>query len=224
MARSAPQSSQRYPLTQVLGTETNVRLLRAFALHGGQLSAPSLVSRTGLAKGSVRSGLNVLLELGAVTVKGSGHAQLYNLRPDYPLRAPVEALFEAESARFQAIYDEIRQAAKNCKPAPIATYVYGSFGRGQDRPDSDLDILVVVDDEASVSTVAYAMREALQEPGERIGFIPSVIGLSLDDVARYMRDAHSYWRGALQTVTVVTGKGPASLARLQPSMKHECLA
>lgn len=224
MARSTPQSSQRYPLTQVLGTETNVRLLRALTLHGGQLSAPSLVSRTGLAKGSVRSGLNVLLELGAVTVKGSGHAQLYNLRPDYPLRAPVEALFEAESARFQAIYDEIRQAAENCKPAPTATYIYGSFSRGQDKPDSDLDILVIVDDEVAVSSVACAMREALQEPGERIGFVPSVIGLSLSDVMRHMRDAQSYWRGALQTATVVSGKGPASLARLQSSIKRECLA
>jgi hypothetical protein len=103
MSRSTPQSSQRYPLTQIFGTEANVRLLRELSLHGGQLSAPSLVSRTALAKGSVRTGLNVLLEFGAVMVTGSGHAQLYALRPEYPLRTAIEALFEAEVARFDSV-------------------------------------------------------------------------------------------------------------------------
>ncbi len=136
--RSAPQSSQRYPLTQVLGTEANVRLLRELTLHGGQLSAPSLVSRTALAKGSVRTGLNVLVRLGVVVVAGSGHAQLYSLRPDYPLRAAIEALFDAEVARFDSVLQAIRDAANGCEPSPLATYIYGSVGRGQDGPESDL--------------------------------------------------------------------------------------
>lgn len=222
MARSTPQSSQRYPLTQTLGTETNVRLLRTLALHGGQLSAPSLVSRTALAKGSVRTGLNVLLGLGVVIVKGSGHAQLYSLRSDYPLRAPIEVLFEAEQARFHAIQDAIRQAARSCQPPPIATYVYGSVARGQDRPDSDVDILVIVEAEDCVSIVTLAMRDALQEPGERIGFLPSVVGMSFDDITRHMRDAQSSWREALQGVVVVIGKNPASLMRSQPRTDREC--
>lgn len=223
MARSAPQSSQRYPLTQVLGTEANVRLLRVLSLHGGQLSAPSLVSRTALAKGSVRTGLNVLRGLGVVTVKGTGHAQLYSLRPDHPLHAPIEALFEAELARFRAIYEAIRQAAESCKPSLIAAYLYGSVARGQDRPDSDLDILIIMEAEDCVSIVTHAMREALREPGERIGFLPSVIGLSLDDITRCMRDAQSSWRGALQGVVIVTGKDPIGLARSQPSTQREYL-
>jgi predicted nucleotidyltransferase len=221
MARSIVQSSQRYPLTQVLGTETNVRLLRELSLHGGQLSAPSLVLRTALAKGSVRTGLNVLLKFGVVAVKGSGHAQLYSLRSDHPLLAPIEDLFEAEQARFNAIQEAMRQAATSCEPAPIATYVYGSFARGQDRPDSDLDILIIAETEETVSTTSSAMREALEEPGERIGFSPSVIGLSIDGITRYMRDAQSSWRSSLQEVLTVTGKDPASLTRSRPSPRGE---
>ena len=90
MARSAPQSFQRRPLTAALGTEANVRILRELALHGGQLSAPSLVTRTVLAKASVRTGLAVLLQAGVVAVAGSGHAKLYSLRRSYPLRAPLQ--------------------------------------------------------------------------------------------------------------------------------------
>lgn len=217
MARSNPQSAQRYPLTQVLGTEANVRLLRELSLHGGQLSAPSLVSRTALAKGSVRTGLNVLLEFGVIAVIGSGHAQLYSLRANYPLRATIEALFEAEHSRFDAIVHAIRHAASGCTPSPLAVYVYGSVARGQDRPDSDLDILVVADNEAvDVSHVTRAMRDALQEPSERIGFLPSVVGLSLNDITRYMDDANSSWKETLSSVLVVTGKAPAGMIRSLP--------
>ena len=55
--RSSAQSVQRYPLTLMLGTEANLRLLRELSRHGGQLSAPALVARTGLAKTSVWAGL-----------------------------------------------------------------------------------------------------------------------------------------------------------------------
>ena len=89
MARSAPESFQRHPLTRVLGTDTNVRLLRALASHGGLLSAPALAARTALSKGSVRTGLEALLGLGVVAVRGSGRVQLYCPAADHPLAPRV---------------------------------------------------------------------------------------------------------------------------------------
>ena len=70
-----------------------------------------------------------------------------------PLRAPIEALFEAEEERFDAIRQAIRQAVTRCEPSPIAIYVYDSVARGQDKPDSDLDIPIVAEHEDDVSTV-----------------------------------------------------------------------
>ncbi len=213
MPRSAVQSFQRYLLTQVLGTEANVRLLRELTLHGGQLSAPSLVARTGMAKGSVRTGLDALLAFGMVVMRGSGNARLYSLRTDHPLCGPIEALFEAERTRFDAVREVIRAAAQELEPVLVAAYVYGSVARGQDRPDSDLDVLVVAQDEARVSAMTAAMRKSLEAPAERIGFLPSVIGLSQDDVARFMRDLQSPWKAALQNALVISGMDPGSLAR-----------
>jgi len=87
MARSSAQSAQRYPLTVVLGTEANVRLLRELSRHGAQLSAPDLVRRTGLAKTSVWAGLSALEEAGVASVAGTGRSRLYSLQVDHPLRA-----------------------------------------------------------------------------------------------------------------------------------------
>jgi len=102
MARSAPQSAHRYPLTTILGSDAHVRVLRELSRHGGQLSAPSLVSRTGLAKTSVWAALTSLAQAGVVSVAGTGRARLYSIRSDHPLRGVLDALFEAEERRFGA--------------------------------------------------------------------------------------------------------------------------
>src|SRR6185295_5950129 len=110
---SAPQSAHRYPLTTILGSEANVRILRELSRHGGQLSAPSLVSRTGLAKTSVWSGLEALVAAGVVMVAGSGRARLCSPPSGRPLRTAPDALFEAEEGRFDAILDAVRAAARD---------------------------------------------------------------------------------------------------------------
>ena len=72
MAHSAAQNIQRYPLTSILGTEANVRLLRELSRHGGQLSAPSLVARTSLGRTSVWVALATLKEMRIVESAGDG--------------------------------------------------------------------------------------------------------------------------------------------------------
>jgi hypothetical protein len=113
MARSTAQSAQRYPLTSVLGTETNVRLLRELSRHDGQLSAPDLVFRTGLAKTSVWAGLISLGEAGVVAVAGSGRARLYSMAAEHPLREILDALFEAEEQRFVLIPEQAAHPFRN---------------------------------------------------------------------------------------------------------------
>ena len=126
MAHSAAQSIQRYPLTSILGTEANVRLLRELSRHGGQLSAPSLVARTGLGRTSVWVALTTLKEMRIVESAGTGRAVLYRIRTDHPLHAPLGALFEAEEARFAAIREVVQSAASESGPGVLAVWIYGS--------------------------------------------------------------------------------------------------
>jgi hypothetical protein len=120
MARSSPQSAQRYPLTAILGTEANVRLLRELFRNGGQMSAPLLEGRTGLAKASVWAALAALEGTGIVACAGTGRTHLYSIRADHPLSGCLDALFEAEEARFAAIRDAVRSAAAANGPVVIA--------------------------------------------------------------------------------------------------------
>jgi hypothetical protein len=130
MAHSAAQSPQRYPLTSILGTEANVRVLRELTRHGGQMSAPSLVARTGLGRTSVWGALATLGKMNIIESAGTGRAVLYRIRTDHPLHAPLDALFEAEEARFATILDIVRSVASESGPGVLAVWIYGSVARG----------------------------------------------------------------------------------------------
>ena len=211
MSRSQLESFQRFPLTIVLGTESNVRLLRALTLHGGHLSAPSLTLQTGLAHLSVLTGLNTLVTAGVVQRIGGGRAKLYRLDGRHPLNPALEALFETERGRFRAVLGSIRDAAQACIPKPLAAYIYGSVANGQDTMASDLDILIVAASGSDVSALADAMRDNLRQSAKTIGFTPSVAGIERDEIARHLRSPASPWRSTLESVTVAYGKAPADL-------------
>jgi predicted nucleotidyltransferase/biotin operon repressor len=211
MARSSAQSAQRYPLTVVLGTEANVRLLRELSRHGGQLSAPDLVRRTGLAKTSVWAGISAIEEAGVASVAGTGRSRLYSLQVDHPLRAALDALFEAEEARFQAILEAVRTAARECGPGLVAVWLYGSVARGEDRLGSDLDIAVVAREDA-LAGVTDAVRDALRPAGEELGFAPSVVGLGIVDVARLSRERDPWWAEVVRNAIALVGSRPDEMA------------
>ncbi len=212
MARSSAQSVHRYPLTLILGTEANVRLLRELSGHGGQLSAQGLALRTGLSGSTVRAGLAALLESRIVSVAGSGHARLFSIHQDHRLRPALNALFVAEAARFDAVLNSVRTAALESGSGLAAVWLYGSVARGGDNFDSDIDIAVIAKDDA-VDGVVRKLRDRLVAPGEKLGFSPAIVGLGLKDVARLARQRDPWWIGVARDAVALIGPRPEDLKR-----------
>ena len=208
MPKSPTRSFQRYPLTSILGAEARVRVLRELSRHGGLLSAPSLVRRCRLAGSSVRSALAGLEETGIVASEGSGRIHLYRVRAEHPLATSLGSLFEAEEVRFASIRKAIRSAASD--PCVLAVWIYGSVARGEDRPDSDLDVIAIVERDA-LERVVMSMREALFAPGELLGFVPSVVGLTREDAVRLSSLRDPWWESVVADSWSLLGAWPNEL-------------
>jgi predicted nucleotidyltransferase len=89
--------------------------------------------------------------------------------------------------------------------------VFGSVARGQDRAGSDLDLLLVVDDEDAVERVADALREALREVEAEHRVTTSVVPVSSGDVLRLGRTDDPLWRELVSDAVVLHGPGPEHL-------------
>ncbi|RWM40230.1 MAG: hypothetical protein EOR75_10200 [Mesorhizobium sp.] len=215
MARSERESAIRRPLTAMLGVDSNLRVLRTLVEHGGLLAASEIVRRSRLSRESVRLGLLALESLGIVAASGSGHSRLYRFDDNHYLAPALAALFKAESNRFTAILDAVRQSAAQ-RPV-FSLFVYGSAARGDDGPDSDLDIGLVARADDLAETVE-GLREALRGPAERLVFLPNVVGLDFDDVRRLARDKDPWWENVKQDAIVLSGSRPEDAVSFQEAL------
>ncbi|WP_315858300.1 helix-turn-helix domain-containing protein [Rhizobium leguminosarum] len=211
MARSEPQSAMRAPLDTVFGVDSNVRVLRVLAPHGGPLSSSDITRRAKLSKTGTRQGLISLEECGAIVTEGSGHSRLHRFNHDYYLAPQIKALFGAESVRFEKMLDAVRLSAGEQTPDLSSLFVYGSVARGEDRLGSDLDIGLVARQDV-LAGIVEKVRENLRQSSRSLCFTPSVVGLDLDDVSRLDRDRDPWWNSMLEDAIVLQGARPEDLA------------
>lgn len=205
MARSSRESAIRYPLTALLGVDSNLRVLRVLSLHGGMLASSEIIRKSRLAQESVRRALGDLVSLGVVSSSGVGRSSVYCLNVNHYFFPALSNLFKAESDRFLAILDSVRQSASGM---PLfSLFYYGSVARGEDRPDSDLDIGIVAPVDHLAPTTER-LRENLRGVSERLGFLPNVVGLDFADIERLDRDADPWWKSVISEATVLSGRRP----------------
>lgn len=218
--RPKPQSYFRFPLSAILGSDASVRVLRELALHGDALSTTILARRTGITDQSVRNVLGALLPTGVLRTYGQGRAMSYRLDRKHPIGEMLGLLFESEALRGANLRERIREAAGALPELPLAVWLYGSVARGEDRIGSDLDLLLVVQDDADVDRIADAFRDALREIEEDHRLAISVVPVSAEDVLRLGGGGDPFWREVVSDAQPLLGPMPdALLARLKAKQR-----
>lgn len=212
MARPTPDSSIRYPLNAILGTESNIRLLRTLCLHGGYISATQLAERTGLVRNSIWNALNSLRQYGLITEEGTDRSRLFRFNAQHPLAGSIGQLFAAESERLHHIFEEIKASGQEMGGRIAGMWLYGSVARREDNAGSDVDIGVIAAAEDLADVVA-AVRDYLRAAGERLFFLPNVVGLDFNDVERMARDNDPWWKSCVADALVLRGKHPEDVAQ-----------
>ncbi len=203
------------PLDRVLGRSSQVRVLRALSLHGPGLTPPELARRTGLSRGGVWKALARLEELDVVEPVGVGHTVPYRMSPTHPIAQAINILFGAEAGRADGVLAAICSAAALLEPQPLAVWIFGSVARAEDRPESDLDIAVVADNDTAARSCAAQLRDALSDPAERWAVRPSVISLSLAELEKLHVEGGNFWIRLVKEAIPLVGPPPNELIREQ---------
>lgn len=207
-AASQVQSHLRHPLTGLLGSAGNVRVLRALAAARAPQSAPQLAATAGLTPQGARGVLDALVRQRLVKAHGSGRTQLYELNAAHPLASSLATLFRDEQRRWDDFLASVRDVLGRHGAAVSAAWLYGSVARGEDSPTSDVDIALVV----RSHTAADQVREALMPLEDAQQIRISLTALTAKELAALPED-DPWWANVVRDGRVLKGTAPERARR-----------
>ena len=201
----------RHVLDDLLGRRSNVVLLRFLVRTRGEHSGRDLARLVGLDHKTCHAALRSLTAQGVVDSRRLGTAHAYRLRDRHPvvldILKPAFAIEEDLAERF------VREAAKLSRADALSVILFGSVARGDERPESDVDILFVTKDPASKSRTKQALDAATGELASRYGSVPQFIVEDLGSFRRKIRRGDAFLNEVLRNGRVILGKPLSEILR-----------
>ena len=180
------------PLNRILNSEVKVRLLRFLCRKGGEWNGRRIAVELAVHPTTAHNALRELRQATILEFRKVGNSFVYSLRDEHDLvRECLRPLFQRE-ARVQERLRELLRQGVDTKPrsAVVTAAIYGSVARRQERPTSDIDLLVLVRSNA----VKPQVRQTLDRLAERV---QRVFGNSLALYINTVREAQQKVRRGL---------------------------
>jgi predicted nucleotidyltransferase len=140
-----PNMGMKSSRTSVAGALFTATQQRVLALLFGQPDRAFLqsevIDRADSGSGAVRRALDRLTVSGLVTVKRVGAQKHYQANRSAPIFGEIRGIV----IKTIGLADPLRASLRRLSQIHLA-FVYGSVARGEDRAESDIDLLVVADD------------------------------------------------------------------------------
>lgn len=191
-------------LEDVLGQRSKVSILRILH-HETGLTGRAIAKKAGLSPRAAQQALQELQAQGILQRRVAGAAYLFALnRERYLVKHILSPLFENEEGWRDAMMTELRRALP--RQGMVSIILFGSMARGESRPGSDLDVMILVEDPMPVAEVAARVRSKSAEFLAIFGMMISPHVLSRREfVARFDRK-DKLVRNVVKEGRVVFGK------------------
>ena len=141
-------------------------LMRTFgflALHpDGEYGAAEIAQVVGVTRPAIVSALGYLEQDGLVTKRSVGKKRLFRIKTDAPYYPELRSIALKTLGGIETIAKEIQ-----ADPDVRFAAVFGSFARGEEGPQSDIDVLFVIGDE-DWEEVDYRLATAMAGVSEQI--------------------------------------------------------
>lgn len=190
----------RNTLDHILGTTAKVRLLRALLPLETPASGREAERLAAVSHRSATRALEDLVALGVLDRTTTRATHLYRVNRKHDLVPLLESLFQGESARLASVREEIEAALASAglTETVASVVLFGSAARGEARPDSDLDLLVLVEDRSRTEAAGAFLGAVSDRLRSRYGGRASALVLSIPEARRRLEDGDPLLRDVVR--------------------------
>ena len=151
-------------LKQILSDKVRIAIYQHLSVHPEGITGRALGTLVGTSPFKINRELRHLVAQGIITETVVGRAHLYRLQREHILvQQLILPMLDFERTCIEKLGSTLSQ---RLTPPPLSIIVYGSVARGEEGPQSDLDLLLVyagaVTDPGRIAIVGDAVNEWLQ--------------------------------------------------------------
>lgn len=145
------------PLDKILSQQSKVKTLRYLSLYKGEFTGREIARAVKLSHPVIHSALASLEKEGVILMRKSGRSLLFSLAHNHQLvKQIILPIFQKEAQFKQKLVQLLIKEIK----CPIESIIlYGSIAQGKEKPESDIDLLIVLPPSGSPEKLEKKLME-----------------------------------------------------------------
>jgi predicted nucleotidyltransferase len=196
-----------YTVESIFGTRGRVQVLRVLNGVRVPLNAAQIARQAGLTRAGAAAALRDLENMGLVLGSQVGWARAYLLERDNEyVRRIVAPAFSGEESIPEALENDLLQAFDGVSSTVV---IFGSYARGEQRSDSDVDVVLISADPASTKAVDDRYADLVVEFSQRWGAPLSVLVYSPREAATLQDRSPGLFGDLVKDALLVKGEFPS---------------
>jgi len=190
-------------IAKILGDPVRIRVYKILILRPQGASGRELGRLAGTSPFKIHQILKALVAQSVLRETITGRVHLYRLNEEHRLvHDVIRPLIRYEGDLLNRLGNEIRN---RFRPKPISVILYGSVARGEERPDSDLDVLLIDDDRRRGKRGRLEAGEALEAVERSFGNPLRLIRMTASEFKMKSRGKDPLIRNILKEGKAISG-------------------
>jgi len=149
-------------LKNLIGSKTRQTILKAFIdSPDTEFYTRQLASQHHISVGALHRELTNLTSAGILKARKIGNIKLFSLNKKNPLYEEIKNIIH----KTEGVVKFIKDAIPHVKGVKVA-FIYGSFAKGDERQDSDVDMFLIgnnIDEDELVRTISRIEKKLFKE-------------------------------------------------------------
>lgn len=160
------------PLDEILNTEVKIRILRFLCRTNAQWNGSQIAKEIKITPAATHTALRALQKEGVLILRNMGKTHVYSLKEDsFLVSKLLKPLFTKEDNILDIITALIKRKilGSKLKKDILSVALFGSVSASQERPTSDIDLIVIVENAKAKPVVERLFGEVDERISKEFG-------------------------------------------------------